>query len=97
MLKADSIATKLEHYSVLRDVAEILWQIEERQKNYEKALETHQKYKAYSDSILNTETVKKILKVRVNYELAEREKEEAQRMMVVELKAKQQRHRCDGI
>lgn len=91
LLKADSIGKSLENYVLLKDASRLLWQIEEQDENYQQALAYHLNYKTYADSIINNKSLNKILKVRIDYELAERKKEEAQRVALAKLEAKQEK------
>lgn len=61
------IATKLELLDIQRDVEQLLFNIYRKTDNYKKALESHEKFKLFNDSIFNKENIEKITQLEYEY------------------------------
>lgn len=66
-LSCKAIANELDLLGHKSDVEDILWQVYSATGQYEKALESHQYFKLYEDSLQNKENIKKMTQLEYEY------------------------------
>ena len=76
LLKAYTTAKETGHQNVISDASKLLAGISERRGDPEMALYYFKEYKSSADSILNEESIKKLIKVQMEYEFESRLKEQ---------------------
>lgn len=73
--EALSIAESLERSSHYQGLLEILYEVNKAKGNYQKALEYHEQFFIYSDSLLNQQKVESITELETNFEIVQRDNE----------------------
>jgi two-component system, NarL family, sensor histidine kinase UhpB len=71
--KALKIATPMKNRLVILRSYEFLSKVDSLEGNYQKALEHYKKFKAYIDSSLNDETIRKTMEAKIQYEFGRKE------------------------
>lgn len=71
--KAWETANDLNSFNLRQELAETYYELYKAKGNYQLALDYHEMFKAYSDSILNETTVKEIGSIKKDYEVTNRD------------------------